>query len=132
MAALSPLLLVLVFGAGDFARIMYHAITLTNAARAGAAFGSQNPGRTGDTAGIQVAAEEEAQNIGSITVSSQSVCECVGGAVVSCTTGSCAGYGAPMVFVEVTTSAPFTPLTASFPGIPASSVLTRVAKIRAH
>ena len=130
MAALSPLLLLMVFGAGDFGRIMYHAITLTNAARAGAAFGGQSNGHSGDTAGIQATAQQEATNIGTITVTSQQVCECSGGTSVSCMTSTCAGYGAPMAFVEVTTSAPFTPLTASFPGIPGTANVTRTAKIR--
>ena len=132
MAVISPLLLLLVFGAGDFGRIMYHAQTLTNAARAGAAFAVQTTGYLTDSAGIQLAADEEAQNIGPITVTSQRVCECPGGTVVSCTGSSCAGYGAVQAFVEVTATTTFTPLTASFPGIPGSTLLTRVAKVRAQ
>ena len=93
MAALTPLLLVLVFGAGDFGRIMYYGITLTNAARAGAAYGSHMVGRAVDATGIQVASEEEAQNLPPIAVTSQRICECSGGAVVACSTTSCAGYG---------------------------------------
>ena len=132
MAALSPLLLVLVFGAGDFGRIMYYAITLTNSARAGAAYGTHSTGRLSDRPGIQLAAEEEAQNLPPITVVSQTICEC-GGAAVSCaTTISCPGYGPPLAFTEVTVSTTFTPLTASFPGIPNASVITRVAKVRAQ
>ncbi len=133
MALVSPLLLLLVFGAGDFGRIMYHAMTLTNAARAGAAFAVQTTGYLTNTADIQLAAEQEAQNIGPITVTSQRVCECPGGTVVSCTGGSsCAGYGAVQGFVEVTATTTFTPLTAAFPGIPGSTALTRVAKMRAQ
>ena len=130
MAVLSPLLLVLVFGVGDFGRVMYHAITLTNAARAGAAYGSQSNGHSTDSAGITLAAQEEAQNLGTITVTTQQICECTGGTVTACSTASCSGYGAPMSFVEVTTSDTFVPLTGSFPGIPASTLITRVAKVR--
>ncbi len=133
MAALSPLVLVLVFGVGDFGRIMYYGITLTNAARAGAAYATHNTGRLNDTPGIRQAADEEAQNLPPITVASQRICECTGGAVVSCvTTISCPGYGPAIAFVEVTVSTTFTPLTASFPGIPNASVITRVAKLRAQ
>ena len=53
-----------------------------------------------------------------------------GGTVVACTTASCAGYGAPLAFVEVTASETFTPISVSFPGIPGATVLTRVAKVR--
>ncbi len=130
MAALSPLLLVLVFGVGDFGRVMYHALTLTNAARAGAAYGSQSNGHSTDSTGIIQAAQEEAQNLGTITVTTQQICECTGGSATACSTASCSGYGAPMSFVEVTTSDTFVPLTGSFPGIPASTLITRVAKVR--
>ena len=132
MALLSPLLLLLVLGAGDFGRIMYHAITLTNAARAGAAWGAQSTAHLNDTSGIQLAADEEAVNIGAITVASNRICECPGGTVVACSLQSCAGYGQPLAFVEVTTSATFTPLSASFPGIPDATLVTRVAKVRAR
>ena len=93
MVLLSPILILLVFGAGDFGRLWYHAITLTHAARAGAAWGAQSNGHLTDITGIKLAAEGEAQNIGPITVTSQRVCECAAGAVVACTTSSCAGYG---------------------------------------
>ena len=131
-AIVSPLLLLLVFGAGDFGRVMYYGITLENAARAGAAFGSQSIGYLANTAGIQTAAQEEAQNIGSITVASQRICECPAGTVVACGTTSCAGYGAPLAFVEVTATTTFAPLTGAFPGIPASTPLSRAAKVRAQ
>lgn len=132
MALVSPLLLLLVLGVGDFGRILYHGITLSNAARAGAAYGAQSTLHLGDAAGIQLAAEEEAQNIGPITVTSERVCECASGTAVACTTASCSGYGAPMAFVRVTTSTTFTPISASFPGIPDGATLTRVAKVRAQ
>ncbi len=132
MALVTPLLLLLVLGVGDFGRIMFYGITLTNAARAGAAFGSQGLGNLADTNGIRVAAEQEAQNIGPITVTSQRVCECTSGTAVACTVANCAGYGAPMAFVEVTATTTFTPLSASYPGIPGASLMTRVAKVRAQ
>ena len=131
MAVMSPLLLSLVLGAGDFGRVMYHAITLTNAARAGAAYGAQSNAQLADATGIRLAAEQEAQNIGAISVTSQRVCEC-GGVGVACSTASCGGYGAVLAFSEVTATTTFTTLTGSFPGIPASVPLTRVAKIRAQ
>lgn len=41
MALVMPLLLLMALGAGDFGRVMYTAITLAHAARAGAAYGAQ-------------------------------------------------------------------------------------------
>ncbi len=130
MALLTPLLVLLVFGAGDFGRVMYYAITMGQAARAGAAYGSQSTGYATDTNGIRLATEEEAQNLGAITVTPQLVCECPSGTVVACTTASCATYGAPLAFVQVTATTTFTPLSALYPGIPNSTTLTRVAKVR--
>ena len=53
MAFLVPLLLLLMIGVGDFGRIMYHGITLTHAARSGAAYGSQSTAHMNDAAGIR-------------------------------------------------------------------------------
>ena len=132
MAAVSPLLILLVFGAGDFGRVMYHGVTLTNAARAGAEYGRDSSGKAALSGQILVATQDDAQDIPPFTINSQRICECPSGTVVSCTTQSCAGYGAPLVFVEVTATTTFMPLTAPFPGIPASVPLSRVAKVRAQ
>jgi hypothetical protein len=108
---------------------MYYAITLSQAARAGAAYGAQDVGHIGDAAGIRQSAEEEAQNIAPIAVTSQRVCECTGGTPVACTTASCGGYGAPRAFVEVTATRTFTTV-APYPGIPNTVPLSRTAKVR--
>ena len=129
MAVVMPLLLVMALGAGDFGRLMYTAITLSHAARAGAAYGAQGNGHAGDGPGIVQAAEDEAQDIVPIVVAAQRVCECTGGAVVSCTTASCGGYGAPRAFVEVTVTRTFSTVV-PFPGVPSSVPLSRTARVR--
>lgn len=129
MAVITPFFLLMCLGVADFGRVLYRAITLSHAARAGAAYGAQSNGHTGDAAGIRQAAEAEAQNIAPITVTSQRVCECTGGAPVSCTTVSCGGYGAPRAFVEVTATQTFTTLV-PFPGIPNTVPLSRITKVR--
>ena len=129
MALVMPLLLLMVLGVGDFGRVLYRAITLSHAARAGAAYGAQGGGHAGDAAGIRQAAEEEAQDIAPITVTSQRICECTGGAAVSCMMASCGSYGAPRAFVEVTATQTFATLV-PFPGIPSTVPLSRTAKVR--
>jgi Flp pilus assembly protein TadG len=129
MALVIPLLVLLCLGVADFGRAFYHGITFSHAARAGAAYGSQSNGHTGDTAGIRLAAEQEAQNILPISVASQRVCECSDGTTVACTTANCAGYGAPRASVRVTTSQIFTTLI-PYPGIPSLVPLARTAKVR--
>lgn len=95
------------------------AITLANAARAGAAYGAQNNAKSGDVAGIKQAAVQEGQNIGLTTthVESQRVCKCPNGTTVSCTTGNCTNFGVPEVYVRVFATDTFHTLV-SFPGIP--------------
>ena len=130
MAMVTPLLLLLALGAGDFGRIWYAGITLSHAARAGAAYGAQSSGHAGDGPGIELAAQSEAQDIPPIVVTSQPVCECPGGGAVSCTLVSCGGgYGAPQAFVEVTVTLTFTTV-APFPGVPDTVPLSRTAKLR--
>ncbi len=129
MAVITPLLVVMTLGVGDFGRVLYTAITLSHAARAGAAYGAQGNGYAGDAAGIQQSAEQDAQNITPIIVTSQRVCECTGGATVSCTTSSCGSYGAPKAFVEVTAARTFQTLVA-YPFLPNTVALSRTARIR--
>lgn len=136
MALVTPLLLLLVLGAGDYCRMFYWGITLSHAARAGAQYGAQSNGTTGDIAGIRNAALAEAQDIGTITVTSQRVCQCLNGTAMSCATGpctcangTCPGYGAPQVAVRVTATATFRTV-APFPGIPNTVPMSRTAEMR--
>jgi Flp pilus assembly protein TadG len=129
LAVVAPLLVLMAIGVADFGRVCYTAIVLSHAARAGAQYGAQTNGTTGDADGIQDAAEREAVNIGPIEVASQRICECPNSGVVACTTTICAGYGVPQVFVEVTTTTTFETL-APYPGIPTTVPLSRTAKVR--
>ncbi len=63
LAVLLPFL-ALVFVAGlDFARVFYHALTITNCARNGAVYASADPTHAADSAGIQAAALVDASNL---------------------------------------------------------------------
>lgn len=129
LAIVTPLLLLMVLGLCDFGRVVYHSIILSHAARAGAQYGAQTNSTTGDRSGISNAAINEAADIAPIQVTSQRICECPGGAAVSCTTGTCSGYGVPQVFVQVTTTRTFETL-APYPGVPNTVALSRTAKVR--
>jgi Flp pilus assembly protein TadG len=128
LALVTPLLLVMFLGVADFGRVLYTAIVLSQAARAGASYGAQTNGTTGDTAGIRDAALSEATELGAIGVTSARICECPGGAVVACN-ATCAGYGVPRVAVQVTTTWTFETLTV-FPGVPDTVNLSRTARVR--
>ena len=61
LSILIPLLLLIAFGVLDLGRLFHAAITITNAAREGARYGTFHPT---DTAGIIGAAQAESQNSG--------------------------------------------------------------------
>lgn len=130
-----PLLLLLVLAAADFGRVMYWAITLSGAARAGTVYGAQSQTTAADTSGIRQAASQEGQNIGLSTgeVTVAVNCTCPGPSAVptvpavctsSCTcpgTLTCSGgYSPPRMSVRVTVTKTF---AASFLRIPGSSPL---------
>jgi Flp pilus assembly protein TadG len=133
MALLVPLLLLLAIGVAEFGRVFYTAITLSHAARAGVQYGAQNNAKSGDFSGMVKAAQDEAKDLGLgvISASGERFCRCPDGTVVNCLTGTCAGIGAPEIYVRVTTQTTFTTL-ASYPGVPSSVALTRVAVLRAQ
>jgi Flp pilus assembly protein TadG len=130
MAILTPFLLLVLLGSTDFARVAYHAITLANAARAGAQFGSFSSAAALNPAGIKAAADLEAENLGTITVTSSLACRCPGSAtVVSCTVGACTGNAVKELYITVTASRMFTTLV-TWPGVPSSVDLSRTATMR--
>ena len=130
--ALTPLLLLVVLGICDFGRVYYTAITLTHAARAGAAYGSQSNASASDFAGIEQAAREEAQDVdGGITIAAERLCEYPGGGPVDCVTGICVAGVAPELYVKVTASKTFKTIV-SYPGIPNTLPMSREAIVRAQ
>lgn len=84
LAIALPLLMVFVFGAGDFGRIFYAAISVANAAEAGALYGSYTVGNSLDTTGISTAVTNDTQDLSGVTVSSTTYCECPDQSSISC------------------------------------------------
>jgi Flp pilus assembly protein TadG len=124
-----PLLMLLFVGVADYARIHSRASVVATAARAGAQYGAQNLTTSGDTANINQSARNEAVEVGTISVQPSRVCRCSNGAIVNCISGTCAGYGAPRVYVVVTTSASIATLI-DYPGLPRSIPVSRTASLR--
>lgn len=130
-AILVPTLLTVCAGVMDFARIVYAGIELSNAARAGVQYGALTPGNSGDTAGMQTAATNDAVDLTGVTATARNFCGCNSGtAEVSCTsTTSCATT--PSGYVSVTANYTFTTLM-RWPGLPQSVALSRTAVMRAQ
>jgi len=129
LGLLLPVFVFLVLGVSVFGRVLFAAVTLSHAARAGAAYGGQMSATVGDVAGIRTAAQAEATDITPITVSSRFYCTCETGTATNCVTGTCGAYGPPLLFVEVTANKAVS-LSTPFPGIPNSVSLSRTATLR--
>ncbi|HWA95152.1 MAG TPA: TadE/TadG family type IV pilus assembly protein [Terracidiphilus sp.] len=110
-----PLILVILGGALELARISYAAIVVTSAAKAAVAYGATNTTTAADSAGIQLAAQSDASNLPSsagfnVTVYPLS-CVCrtttTTTAMAACS-DSCSGYTIETLTVK--TNASMSPL----------------------
>lgn len=129
LAITLPLLLLLLMGAVDFGRAFYLALEIAGAAQAGAEYGSENPT---DTAGMKTAAQDDAPNVPSLTVTTPTYgCECSDGTGFS---ASCSSQPTSCTYnvvylVTVTVSTTYTPLV-PWPYVPSSLTLTNTSKMR--
>lgn len=128
MAFMLPFLLLLLIGAADFGRGYYLAMEVSDAAHAGALYGSQNPT---DITGMQNAAKANAPDVPSgLTATAVWGCECSdgSGAVASCSsTPTCSSN--VIDYVQVTTRYTYNPLL-PYPGLPSTFALQGVSKMR--
>ena len=133
LALTLPVLGILLIGTIDFARVYYAAMAIDQAARAGAAYGAQTVGTSGDDAGMAQAALSAANLDLTPAVTAASVhathwCACADGTQVSCTSGTCT-EGVPRVYVSVEVDRTFQMLF-PYPGIPSTVRLNRTATLR--
>jgi Flp pilus assembly protein TadG len=141
VALLTTLLLPLLIGVIEVGRYAYIAILVGNAARAGAAYGSESLANSVNTAGIQTAADNDfqnnGQNVSSLTVTSSASCGCDNSGTTTsevCSTssnpnaGTCTA-GHWVVMVSVTASGTFTPLF-KYPGISKQISLSSTCQMR--
>ena len=127
LGLLFPVLLLLLLGAIDFARVYYASITLINAAEVGAQYGSRTVTASSDTSGMATAATNDASDLTGATATASQSCTCSG--TSQACNGTCAGTR--HVWVTVNTSYTFSPLF-PYPGIPSSIQMTRTASMRAQ
>jgi len=108
LALVLPFLLLFGVAVVEVGLLLSASMALSNAAQAGALYGAQSNAFAADTAGIRIAAQRDAPQLGAFTVTSSRSCRCPptsGSAevTVTCTT-SCGAYGPPRVYVQVTAS----------------------------
>lgn len=127
MAIALPFLLLAAIGVAEFGRVYFNAIRVANAATAGAQVGAQSIGSYDSLVVRQVARDDAGDQ--TLQVTSSTVCRCPGSDVaVACST-TCAGYGSPQFFIEVTATQTHS-FFFRYPGIPQSITVTRTATIR--
>ncbi|HUI41299.1 MAG TPA: TadE/TadG family type IV pilus assembly protein [Terriglobia bacterium] len=139
-AVVLPLLLLMVLGSSDFGRLAYMYIEVYSAARAGAAYGSQNHITAADNAGMQTAAYNDAADLAtgvptSFTATASHFCVCsngnsqAGSPQVACATTSCSGSQL-IEYVEVDTSANYQPWI-PWTGGPSSATVAAKVQLQA-
>lgn len=130
LSLLVPIFAALLVGATQFALLCYSAIELSEAARAGVAYGSQTAGTASDISGMQTAATNAAPNISGMSATASQFWVCSNAmtthysAAPTCTTGNHVIH-----YVQVNTSmAATTPFQLA--GHPSSYTLTGAAIMR--
>lgn len=129
LALLTPLLVAIAIGIVELGRYASLSIQVANAARAGAAYGSQNLAAAANTAGIQAAVVADEPTIHT-PVASSLVCGCDNAGTISAIAcSSSCGTGHLVPSVSVTATETFNSLF-SYPGIPASITVSSTATMR--
>lgn len=140
VALILPFVLILLMGVIEIGRYVYIGILVGNAARAGAAYGSQSLAQSVDSTGITTASDNDfqnnGQNVSGLNVTSSVACGCdsagsVAAAVCNGTgAGTCAA-GHWTVTLTVTASGTFDPLF-NYPGISKSITISRSSAMRVN
>jgi Flp pilus assembly protein TadG len=112
LALLLPLLCFLFVVAVDYARVFYFTMTVTNCARSGGIYGSQNPTTANDQSGISAACNMDAGNLNASLLT------------VTSSTDSATNP----TYVIVTVSYPFSTIT-NFPGISSLTTISRSIRV---
>ena len=148
-AIATPLLMMMMVGATDFARIFYHSIAVAHAAGTGAFWGGQSVVKAGKFGASETVAEDAAADLdrnpgheAGATATSSLYCDCpldAGGySEIDCKEVSCSAlpgggstYGAPRVYSEVKVEQGFETLV-DWPGVPSSVGVMRQHYSRVH
>ena len=107
----TPMLMLLLSAVIDFGRVFYFTDAAASAARAGAQYGIQSAANFGNYAGMQLAAQTDAQGIPNFSATASSYCQSSSGTSVACTASGAEGY------VKVTTAITYN-LLVSWPWLP--------------
>jgi Flp pilus assembly protein TadG len=148
LALVTPVLVGVLVGTVDFARVFYWDMALTTAARAGAQYGARNTTNASDSPGMKTAAVNAAQvdiaSLSSSDITATCALKCEpdapadafytlanpsGGSACTNPTPTCTGGNHLIWTVTVSATKPFSTL-ARYPGIPNTLAITRSVTMR--
>ena len=116
LALSMPLLITLLIGAVEFARMAFASIEVSNAALAGVQYGAQDTTTAADTTGIQTAASNDAPDVTLGTTTTSTSCICSDGSASTCLSTDCSTSAIEKI-LTVNTQATFTSAI-KIPGVP--------------
>jgi Flp pilus assembly protein TadG len=133
LALVVPVFIALLLGAAELARLAYASIEVSNAARAGVAYGSQSSSTASDLTGMQTAATNDGGNVTGLSATASQFWACSSSSVPYVQLSSpptCTGTGNHLLnYVQVTTTATVDPLV-HLPGLPSTFTLRGLAIMR--
>lgn len=122
-AFIAPVLLLLLLAVADFGRVFFVSVSVNNAARAGAQYGSQSVTDAADSTGMEAAATTDGANISGWNKPTASQCTCVASQNIPACAARYCMHAPQATYVTVGTSATFNTIF-PYPGIPSSITLT--------
>ena len=122
LGVVTPVLLAVLGGAMDFARVFALGLAVSNAARAGVQYGFQSSSNYTDYTGMQTAALNSQPGITGLTAVATEYCE------VNGVSATCSGSGQD-VYLKVTTTATYT-LLCTYLLLPRSITVSKSALLR--
>jgi Flp pilus assembly protein TadG len=109
LALITPILMLLMLGTAEMARLAYAAIEVSSAAQAGAQYGTQSATTAADTIGVQTAAQNDAPDVQLGTTIVAVSCICSDGTASTCLRTDCSTSHIEEI-LSVQTQATFDPL----------------------
>lgn len=129
-ALVLPLMFFLAAASVNYSYLMRTAIAVSDAARAGAEYGSINATNAGNISTIESVALAAAPDVTGLSATAVRTCQCANGAIVNCGGGTCSVDSVRM-YVAVTAQTTITPLF-SFPTLLFRGTSVATATMRAQ
>jgi len=127
-ALILPICLALMMGIIEGGRLIYTALVLNSAARAGVQYGAQSLATAADIQGMENAAVLNAQGLPNLSATASCYIQCGASGQIACGAGTCSA-GQQGVFVTVNVSAGFQPMI-TLPGLSWPSSVSSQATLR--